>query len=305
MNFLDENQEACYAQQTQQAQNNIFIYLLENDFTNISKLFIKDCLDKINQDPNDVLTSITPFLIEKKIDDSELDLCSKSVLNAIRNSQNNDIATIISKLDNSPSLYKTKIVNLDLGTPAYTNGETNWTGAIDGGGIYTAFDYTIQINSNLINQGTKLEIYATTLHELIHAYFLSLIDDCIASSSNCAPLQSFPYLWEQYVNYINGNSPNVTSSISQHNELATKYVDIIAAALEEFQPGLPNQYYKDMAWGGLDGTIPYENNNPLNRILTSEDKIRINKIHQAEALNTPQYNPSGVLTYFPKGIPCN
>lgn len=70
--FLDANQEACYVQQTEQAQNIIFVYLIENDFTNISKLFIKDCLNKINQDPNDEIKSITPFLIVKKIDDIAL-----------------------------------------------------------------------------------------------------------------------------------------------------------------------------------------------------------------------------------------
>ncbi|WP_395043792.1 hypothetical protein [Flavobacterium sp.] len=267
-------------------------------------VFVNGAIQKACNNP-DVFSTINPFVIEERIEDDDLDICSKEILNFIKNSVNNDVATIIAKLDSKPSLYTTKIINADLGTPAFNEGITNWTGAINGSNTYTPFDYTIKINSNLVNQGTKLEIYAVILHELIHAYFLSLIDDCVSSSSNCNPIKDLPYVWNQYISHINGNSPVVTTNISQHNQIATNYINVIEAALQEFQPGLPSQYYTDLAWGGLDGTIPYENDDPETRILTLEDKLRIDKILQAEALNTPQYNPSGVLTYFPQGFPCN
>jgi len=262
-------------------------------------------LEQIMLNPT-LFTSIKPFLIEKQIDDSELDPCSKAVLNAIRNSQNNDVATIIAKLDSSPSVYKTKIINEILGSVYGTLGLTNWTGAINGGGNYTKYDYSIKINSNLVNQGTKLKIYATTLHELIHAYFLSLIDDCHIGS-NCDLLQTYPELWNFYKEC---NSYGIiTDPISQHNQLALSYVNIIAEALEEYQPGLASQYYRDLAWGGLHGTIPYENNNPTTRLLTDDDRNRVQLVGQAESSNLPQqqYSIMGVLitTHNPNGIPCN
>lgn len=108
------------------------------------------------------------------------------------------------------------------------------------------------------------------------------------------------YLWQEYVDWKAGTlgSGIPTSGISQHNQLATNYVTVIAAALEEFQPGLPQQYYNDLAWGGLAGTIPYNN-------LPYADRIRISKVQEAEATNQIQNDPMGQPTYHPQGVPCN
>lgn len=289
--------------------NGIYWHLInKNPNDEEANSFIRDIIYRIKNSPG-IFHSIKPFIIEKNINGDALDPCAKDVLNAIKNSQNKDIAFIIAKLGDPKSVYNTNITKLDLGTPAYITGFTNWTGAINsgasGGGIHTAFNYTVQINTQLIDQGTKLQIYATMIHEIIHAYFLSLIDDCLANNSGCQPIRDLPYVWNQFVNYQNGIEPTITSNISQHNQLATNYVNIIAEALEEYQSGLDAQYYRDLAWGGLQGTIPYENNDPITSKLTTQDRNRIDKISEAEATNQPQSNPSGVLIYFPKGIPCN
>lgn len=282
-------------------RSEVFNYLEAVQYSLNQHPFVLNMTDQIFNNQT-LFSTITPFIIEKQIDDSQLDDCTKSVLNAIRNSQNNDVATIIAKLDTSPTIYNTKINTANIGSIYTILGRTNWTGFINNGNSFTPYDYTIQVNLGLVNQGTKLQIYATILHELIHAYFLSIIDDC-HQANNCALLQTYPELWNYYVQ--NQNSGNITNAISQHNQLALSYVTVIADALEEYQPGLPSQHYKDLAWGGLKGTTPYENNDPATRILTPEDRIRIEKINEAEALNQPQYNPSGVLTYFPQGTPCN
>lgn len=66
--------------------------------------------------------------------------------------------------------------------------------------------------------------------------------------------------------------------------------------------GLPQQYYNDLAWGGLAGTVPYN-------LLSESDKRRIEKNCEAEAFNMPteEYTPSGtyVATHIPKGTPCS
>lgn len=251
-----------------------------------------------NLNPQDALEHVVASIIEEQIDDSSLTPCAKNILNSIRNSLNNDVVAIIKQLDDPNKVYKTKIISANLGPVSYILGSTNWTGFISGGSEYTPYDYTIKLNQNLIIQGTDLKIYSTILHEIIHAYFLSLIDDC-HQANNCTLLQTFPEVWNYYVQ--NQGADN----ISQHNQFALNYVNVIAQALEEFHPGLPSQYYLDLAWGGLHETIPYQNNDPATRQLTSDDRERINKINKAEASNTPQYNPSGVLTYFPLGTPCN
>jgi hypothetical protein len=284
--------------QSPENQVSIFSYLIQNNFSNLSVAFMNQCITRMKADP--IFTSIKPFLIEKGIDDSNLDPCSKAVLNALKNSQNNDVAAIIAKLGNPKSVYKTNIINENLSTAAYGSGETIWTNQT----TYIPYDYTVKINTNLVAQGTQLMIYATMLHEIIHAYFLSLIDDCYASNSGCQPLRDIPYVWNQYVSFMNGNTNLSTTSISQHNQIASSYVNIIAAALQDYQPGLPAQYYTDLAWGGLHETTPYLNNDPFTRKLNSTDRARISSIQQTESLNIPQNNPNGVLTYYPKGIPC-
>ncbi len=286
--------------QSQFTQSQIFNYLIQNAFNLGSQTFITQCITQMAANPN-VFTNITPFLIEKYIDDSQLDPCSKGVLDAIKNSQNNDVATIIAKLGDTNNIYNTKIVtasNLGLNL-----GQTNWTGFINGGTNHTPNNYTIQINNSLINDGTTLQIYATMLHELIHAYFISLIDECILSNgTNCTTLNTLPYLWQEYVNFSNGNIGNPITDLSQHNQLATNYITVIATALQEYQPGLPQQYYEDLAWGGLKGTIPFD-------ALPQERQDRIQDIQWAEFYNQPQqqFDPSGQLiaTHVPKGTPCN
>lgn len=66
---------------------------------------------------------------------------------------------------------------------------------------------------------------------------------------------------------------------------------------------------EDLAWGGLHGTVPYENNNPTTRLLTDDDRNRVQLVGQAESSNLPQqqYSIMGVLitTHNPHGIPCN
>jgi hypothetical protein len=83
----------------------------------------------------------------------------------------------------------------------------------------------------------------------------------------------------------------------------------MARALQEYQPGFSSQFYQDMAWGGLEDTDLFLNNDPTTRLLTDEDRNRIDKILKAESSNTPQqeFNLFGQLitTHPPKGTPCN
>ena len=42
--------------------------------------------------------------------------------------------------------------------------------------------------------------------------------------------------------------------------MAAYYVDVIASALQEFDNSQqPYQFYKDMAWNGLQGTVAWNN----------------------------------------------
>lgn len=292
--FLDDDEEECYVQQTQQAQNNIFVYLIENDFTNISKLFIKDCIDKINLDPNDEINSITPFLIVKKIDDSELNPCSKSVFQQIKNATVCDFVNIFSKLDVDNSVYKT---NLKTAHNSFVDSNGNTQNVLDPANTIRTtpgvkYNYTVFINPDYPGK-TRLYIASLLLHEIVHAYFFSLVDDFNMGANNS--FNELPILFNAAVINHSPLNPEL-----HHEEIANSYVYAIATALEEFQPGLPEQVYTDLAWSGLETTNIFNLMHPEG----SSSRERILNRKAAEQTGNPvgQGTPN---EQTPLGLPCN
>lgn len=45
--------------------------------------------------------------------------------------------------------------------------------------------------------------------------------------------------------------------------IRNSYVNAIASALQEYQPGLPQQVYDDMAWAGLNNTPIFDTKFPV------------------------------------------
>ena len=250
-------------------------------------------------DNQGVFNSITPFLIEKKIDDTQLNPCPKNILSKIKNLNQNDFAKIIARLGGTDSKYSLKVKSENPTYPldyATTNWETN-------DGFINPYNYIIKIRPSYENTSTTLGLASTILHEFVHAYFLSLIDDCY-QSNNCSLLQTFPELWNFYVAHQNGGI--LTDPISQHEQIALSYVDIIASALQEFDNSngvtiTDHQVYTDLAWGGLLETQAFLNSPSL----TQGDKDRIIARNYAEKENSNQTNPSGVVICTPVGTPCN
>lgn len=302
-NFSQEN-AACISQLSVETLTPIFNYLefgiaqdgltLElgnaltypQDRVNV----VAEALEKMCQDP-DTFTSIVPFLIVNGIIDTNLDACGKSILNKLKNTSNFNIAHILAKLGNNKSVYTVNIASVAPSTPNAL-GSTNW--------IYTnsnqivPYNYIIKILPLETQFSTNLAIAGTMLHEIVHAYFLSLIDDCNQEGS-CADLQTFPLLWNFYVENI--NAPQGTASAAQHQQMATSYVDFMARALEELVTGnsvppgslggMPSQVYKDVAWYGLKGIIPYDS-------LPQADRDRLTfRMEQVEVQNQSATNPNG------------
>lgn len=296
---ISQQQWVYESEQNKETYRDIIAYINrpENINNTVVRNFGREIIEQMRLNP-DTFTSIKPFLIEKQIDESFLDPCTKGIIGDLKNTINYDIATIIQKLDNPNSIYKTSIFNLQPSGP-FNLAETNWD--VNEQGFVKHYNYNIRLRPSFTNQATKLKIAATVIHELIHAYFLSLIDDCYVAN-NCTLLQTFPELWNFYV--LNKNNGVLTNPISQHEELALLYVKSIAIALQQYHTGVPflsgepQQAYQDIAWGGLKGTTPYNN-------LSQEDKDRIDYRNNAEIYNQASTNPSGILVASPIGIPCN
>lgn len=243
-------------------------------------------------------SSINPFIIEKNINDSQLDPCGQSILNRLKSLQQNGIASILAKLGSSTNYN----LSISTGYPIDPNAfaATSWN--VDQLGNDIPYSYYTNIRPEETAVSSDLAIAGTLLHEIVHAYFLSLIDDC-HQTSNCAQLQSFQDLWNFYV--ANQNNGTYTDILSQHEQIANSYVNIMGAALQEFVTGTPVQagqpilqVYTDIAWYGLSGTIPFNN-------LPQADKDRINfRFENVELLNQSSTNQNGT-TISPVGSRTN
>ena len=182
--------------------------------------------------------------ISDSIDDSQLDPCTKAIMEKLKNSTVCDIKQILTKLDAKASIYNTTIKSAvaPSGKPA----QTVWN---------SPYNYTIYISSDYTGK-TNLFIAASMFHEIVHAYFMSIFDDYHNSNPpNLNSYNDFTYLFDLYVNK---KYPNSQAADIHHQQMATDYVDAIARGLQEYQTGIPvpvtstpNQIYSDMAWGGL------------------------------------------------------
>lgn len=127
-------------------------------------------------------------IIEEQIDDDYLDDCTKQVLTNIKSLNQNDFARILAKFSPLNSVYKVTLIP-DNTLPADDLGTTDWSGDV----LPIPYDYTIKLNQNFLVESTKLGMAATILHELLHAYFLSIVDDNYETGST--ELENFPNLF--------------------------------------------------------------------------------------------------------------
>ncbi|OXG00005.1 hypothetical protein [Flavobacterium araucananum] len=227
--------------------------------------------------------------IEKRIDDSQLDPCPKAVLNKLKNATNCDIANVFTKL-NANNVYNVNIISGDAGNkPAYTSRSSK-------------NNFTTILNNKAYTSSTQLYKAANILHEITHAFFLTLVEDYYGSD-NPAVFNEFPVLFQAYVNI---KYPQQTED-KQHLEMANNYVEAIGAALQEFQTGVslangvkPDQIYTDLAWGGLREAPIYEKTFPTG----TAERLRIDNRLAAEQTGHA-IGEGTAQQQTPMGKPCN
>jgi hypothetical protein len=245
--------------------------------------FVNQCINQMIQNPG-VFNSIKPFIIEKQIDDSQLDDCSKGVFQQIKNTTNCDFAQVLAKLGAGKNYNTTMISAVP---PNQRPGQTIWN---------SPYNYTIYISTNYSDK-TKLFIATTELHELVHAYFMSLFDDYNnGNPSNPNAYNDFAILFQMYVNKTYPGS----GAVAHHQQMATDYVNAIASALKEFQPGLDQQIYDDLAWGSLQEAPIFDTLFPVG----SSNRERIINRYTSESIGSP-YGQGTPNEQTPVGQPCN
>jgi hypothetical protein len=192
-------------------------------------------------------------IIEEKIDDTKLDPCPKGIMDQLKNTTNNDIKSILEKFG-AGNVYT---IEMKMGDMIYPQdfAETQ---------KISKNNYLITVTQDTYTSATKLYKATALLHETIHAYMLSVVDDYNTYPTN-APFNDFHNLFKLYVEKI--YSSNAVAA--QHEDMAKKYVDAIASSLEQYHvnTGLPSyttdkQAFLDMAWSGLQGTALFIKNYP-------------------------------------------
>jgi hypothetical protein len=144
-----------------------------------------NCPEGYIQDQNGSCVPVTDAIIaqaiEDKIDDSKLDPCPKEVMLQLKNTTNADIANVLAKLG-ANSIYTVNMVM----KPASTYAETQ---------RISKYNYEIRVARDQYTNGTKLYKATALIHEVIHAYFLSIVDDYNYTQSTVLPTY-FPELFE-------------------------------------------------------------------------------------------------------------
>jgi hypothetical protein len=257
-------------------------YLVINNCNITSQQFVIDFIAYLISLPENPI-SFKSFIIEKQIDDSQLDDCSKGILNKLK--QNHAIAKIIQRFDNPNTPFTTtfsQVPNLvgENGV-GIAIGKTSPTA--------TNFVYNIQLNSNYFKDdgATKLLKAKTIVHELIHALIMSVIQN--SGNSNSTDLNDFPEIWDEYVVQKLGSS-----NVNTHVTMGNHYVNIIASAIQEFDTGTLvtdvsqiQQLYKDLAWSGIVRLTA--TTTPFDSVLTSADKARIGNRLNTELSRSTDY----------------
>jgi hypothetical protein len=139
-----------------------------------------------------------------------------------------------------------------------------------------------RISSSYINTAATISIVRTIMHELIHAHLLHL-NYGNPGSDMFQSLLAF------------ASAEGYTDQQELHHEFMPTFIDVISQGFYQWDqannPGnvQPMQFYKDLAWGGLDGTSAFLANFP-----NQSDRTRIQNVIQREASNHS----------LAKGTPC-
>lgn len=205
--------------------------------------------EAINAMENDGELSFNALVIEEKIEDENLDPCSKGILDELKTLQQFDIAKVLSRFGDVDSTYDWEI---KTGIPTESNNvfETDW---VRNNGVPTTYNYLTLVNPSYINSATDLAIARTVLHEAVHAYILSYIDDFLEDPNTNQQIfqNNFANLW----NYFVAKSNNIEVGDiedAHHEEMAETFVYSIGDALAEYDNNQQNEdYYRYLAWGSL------------------------------------------------------
>ncbi|WP_025142346.1 hypothetical protein [Pedobacter jeongneungensis] len=210
----------------------------------------------------DGTTTTTPEEFNQHINLDELSPCASSVMHSLMYQTEGSVVAMIQKISGEVPGYSWTLKAGNLAVD--TNGETKKSN----GGATTTIDVSKYTN------GTDMALARTLLHEAVHAYLVSYF-----TKNNTLANLSYP---EMLVEWIKLEKKDM--NVLHHIEITTEFKSDIAKGLMEYgdlhnytfsSTVEKNQFYSDMAWGGLEATPAY-------KALSNTEKNRIQDTIQAE-----------------------
>lgn len=204
----------------------------------------------------------SPSLAPTVILNISLTPCQTAVLSNMQMLNNGLLAFIVQKFGGTSTGYNWRLKAGSLPTGTFgSTGSYNRTSKV----IETTFD------SYQMRNSTDLSVARTMLHESVHAYLRTYFFN--------TPLYvrtSYPDLIAAWDLGRLGTNPN----IYHHNEMGQGWIGDLAWALKQYGQNkgynLPDQFYSDLAWGGLEESQAFRN-------LPQADKDRITDVIRIEA----------------------
>ena len=223
--------------------------------TTLATAAIDAMCNGVGENFQEALDIVISLIIEDEIVDANLDDCSKGILGELKTLQSTDIAEVIKRFGDLNAPYDWEIKTETPTNPNHA-AETNWV--LDSNGQGTPYDYLTVIDPTYKNQATKIAVARTILHEAIHAYILSYVDDVIENNTDSTIINNFqdnfPAVWNFYVAQENGVAVGNIED-AHHEQMAASFIEIIGDALAEYDNNQQDStYYEHLAWGALYNT---------------------------------------------------
>ncbi|MBD1387057.1 hypothetical protein IDJ75_17355 [Mucilaginibacter rigui] len=203
----------------------------------------------------------------------------QTVLANLKNLSGNSVADIIQKFSGNTPGYNWIMKDGNLGGTTAANTSPTYD--------RLKYNVTTTFDASVVSNGSDLAFAKTILHESIHAYLVTTLNTDPAN---------FNKTYAQLLNDYNGNGWDANAT--HHDEMVRGFIGDIGASLKAYGVSqgyhLTDQFYNDLAWGGLQETNAFKNlpvadrNRILNVIIGEQSGTDMN-------LNpvTPKGKPSG------------
>lgn len=206
-------------------------------------------------DPREEISFLAPRDWEDQINDSQLKPCMKALMDDVQNLTRGVATNVIMFSGGSLPNYNWTLKHGSL------SNNRNAATSITANGPVTTFD------TNRFGQASDLSVIRTILHEGVHAFLIAYFrDDPVRAMAD------YHQLVEDY---------NRVRSINEahHLTIATNFGANIAKSLKEYGESqgyqLSDQFYNDLAWGGLENTFyfqdkPYSERQRIHNVIQVE-----------------------------------